>query len=184
MATMMYTPFYLGKKQISNRLVASAMFEYGADKGKITEKIKGRYVELADGGSGLIITGMHAVSASAAVAPVMVNTRCDGYVEDLAEIAQAVHGRGGTILVQLQHCGDKTYSGEGYDRLAVCDKKVSDGRTYHQATKEEIQTVAADFAASALRCKQAGVDGIQIHGAHGFLINTFLSPSTNHRTDE
>ena len=84
MATMMYTPFYLGKKQISNRLVASAMFEYGADKGKITEKIKGRYVELADGGSGLIITGMHAVSASAAVAPVMVNTRCDGYVEDLA----------------------------------------------------------------------------------------------------
>ena len=125
MATMMYTPFYLGKKQISNRLVASAMFEYGADKGKITEKIKGRYVELADGGSGLIITGMHAVSASAAVAPVMVNTRCDGYVEDLAEIAQAVHGRGGTILVQLQHCGDKTYSGEGYDRLAVCDKKVS-----------------------------------------------------------
>ena len=82
MATMMYTPFYLGKKQISNRLVASAMFEYGADKGKITEKIKGRYVELADGGSGLIITGMHAVSASAAVAPVMVNTRCDGYVED------------------------------------------------------------------------------------------------------
>lgn len=74
MSTIMYTPFNLGDQQISNRLVASAMFEYGADNGKITEKIKKRYIELASGEAGLIITGMYAVSASGSVAPIMVNT--------------------------------------------------------------------------------------------------------------
>ena len=184
MSTIMYTPFPLGRTQIPNRLVASAMFEYGADNGRITEKIKERYLSLADGGAGLIITGMHAVSQAGRVAPVMVHTEYGGYIEDMREIAREVHGRGGKILVQLQHCGGKSSQADGYDRFSVCEKIVSDTCIYHEATKDELRRVAADFAASALRCKEAGVDGVQIHGAHGYLINTFLSPSTNHRADE
>lgn len=184
MSKVMYSPVNLGTIQISNRLVASAMFEYGADNGKITDKIKNRYFELASGGAGLIITGMHAVSASGAVAPIMVNTEYDGYIKDLKEIADTVHTKGGKIVVQLQHCGGKTCQADGYDHFSVCEKKVSDSCIYHEATKAELQKVAADFAIAALRCKKAGVDGVQIHGAHGYLINTFLSPSTNHRTDE
>lgn len=180
----MYSPFNLGAIQIGNRLVASAMFEYGADNGRITEKINNRYLELADGGAGLIITGMHAISASGAVAPIMVNTEYDGYIKDLEKIANTVHAKGGKIVVQLQHCGGKTCQADGYDHFSVCDKKVSDSCVYHEATKAELQKVTADFAAAALRCKKAGVDGVQIHGAHGYLINTFLSPSTNHRSDE
>lgn len=184
MSKTMYTPFKLGNRQISNRLVASAMFEYGADNGKITEKIKHHYIKLADGGAGLIITGMHAVSASGSVAPIMVNTEYDGYVENLKNIANDVHCRGCNIIVQLQHCGGKTGQAEMYDKFDVCEKQISEKLVYHQATKEELHKVAMDFASSALRCKSAGVDGIQIHGAHGYLINSFLSPSTNHRTDE
>lgn len=184
MSKTMYTPFYLGNTAISNRLVASAMFEYGADNGKITEKIKERYLALADGGAGLIITGMQAVSASGSVGPIMVHTEYDGYVEDMSSIANTVHKRGGKIVVQLQHCGGKTSQAEGYDKFNVCEKKMADNCIYHEATKDELQKVVMDFAASALRCKKAGVDGIQIHGAHGYLINTFLSPSTNYRTDE
>ncbi|MDO4325692.1 MAG: NADH:flavin oxidoreductase [bacterium] len=184
METIMYTPFHLGKFQIANRLVASAMFEYGADNGKITEKIKKHYLEVVEGGTGLLITGMHAVSASGAVAPIMVNTEYDGYISDLKDVAHAVHTQGGKIIVQLQHCGAKNCSADGYDRFSVCEKKVSDSCIYHEATQGELSKVVKDFAASALRCKEAGVDGVQIHGAHGYLINTFLSPSTNHRTDE
>lgn len=183
MTSIMYTPFCMGNAQISNRLVASAMFEYGADNGKITEKIKKRYLELSDGGAGLIITGMHAISVTCGVGPIMVNTEYDGYIADMRDIADAVHAKGGKIVVQLQHCGGKTSQADSYDKFAVCEKKVSDSCIYHEATKEELCKVAADFAASALRCKKAGVDGVQIHGAHGYLINTFLSPSTNHRTD-
>lgn len=184
MSTIMYTPFQLGNIQVSNRLVASAMFEYGAENGKITEKIKKRYLSLADGGAGLIITGMHAVSASGSVAPIMVNTEYDNYVSDMRDIANTVHEKGGKIIVQLQHCGEKTCIADGYDKFAVCEKKMSETCIYHEATKTELHKVAADFAKSALRCKEAGVDGVQIHGAHGYLINTFLSPSTNYRTDE
>ena len=184
MSTIMYTHFHIGDTQIANRLVASAMFEYGADNGKITDKIKERYRQLADGGAGLIITGMQAVSASGAVAPAMVNTEYDGYVSDMRDIADIVHASGGKIVVQLQHCGGKTCQAEGYDHFAVCEMTVSDSCTYHEATKEELHKVVADFAASALRCKKAGIDGVQIHGAHGYLINSFLSPSKNHRTDE
>ncbi|MGL5436427.1 MAG: hypothetical protein ACRDBO_13670 [Lachnospiraceae bacterium] len=184
MSTIMYTPFPLGDIQIPNRLVASAMFEYGADNGKITEKIKVRYRQLTDGGIGLIITGMHAVSATGAVAPIMVNTEYEDYISDMNDIANEVHAKGGKIIVQLQHCGGKTSQAENYDNFSVCEKKVSDNYIYHEATKEELHKVATDFAASALRCKQAGIDGVQIHGAHGYLINSFLSPSTNHRIDE
>lgn len=184
MSAIMYTPFQIGNTQISNRLVASAMFEYGADNGKITEKIKERYRALADGGAGLILTGMHAVSASGSVAPMMVNTEYDNYVLDMSHIAKTVHEKGGKLLVQLQHCGGKTSTADGYDKFAVCEKRVSESCLYHEATRDELHKVAADFAASARRCKEAGVDGVQIHGAHGFLINSFLSPSTNHRTDE
>ena len=184
MSTIMYTPFNLGSIQVSNRLVASAMFEYGADNGKITGKIKERYIMLGDGGAGLIITGMHAISASGSVAPIMVNTEYEGYIKDLSIITNAVHKRGGKIIVQLQHCGGKTCSADGYDKFSVCEKKVSENCVYHEATKDELYKVVMDFATSALRCKEAGADGVQIHAAHGYLINTFLSPSTNYRTDE
>lgn len=184
MSAIMYTPFQIGNAQISNRLVASAMFEYGADNGKITERMKKRYLALADGGAGLIITGMQAVSASGAVAPIMVNTEYDGYVEDMSDIANIVHKKGGKLVVQLQHCGKKTAQADGYDKFDVCENRISDHCIYHAATKEELHKVAMDFAASALRCKEAGADGVQIHGAHGFLINSFLSPSANNRTDE
>lgn len=184
MSTIMYTPFQVGNVQIPNRLVASAIFEYGAENGKITKNIKEHYFALASGGAGLIITGMQAVSASGAIASIMVNTEYDGYVEDMNDIANIVHKKGSKIIVQLQHCGKKTAPIDGYDKFDVCESRISNNCIYHAATKEELHKVAMDFAVSALRCKEAGVDGVQIHGAHGFLINNFLSPSTNNRIDE
>lgn len=180
----MFSSFHLGGSVVKNRLAASAMFEYGADSGKITDKIKKRYHQLVHGGAGMVITGMTAVSTGAGVAPIMVNTDYDGYVSDLGEIAADARSAGAKLIVQLQHCGAETFPAEGYDHFAVCEKKVSCLRAYHEATPAELRKTAQAFAASAARVKQAGADGVQIHAAHGFLINTFLSPSTNHRTDE
>lgn len=195
----MYQPFTLGSLTLKNRLVASAMFEYGAKEGRITEKILERYRQLAQGGIGGIITGMQAVTASGAVAPQMVHTEYDGYVQDMQALADAVHREGCKLFVQLQHCGGKTRPAEGYDHFTVSppedtDKghSASDLRSlriqdssvvYHAATAEELRKVAEDFGRAARRCQQAGVDGVQLHGAHGYLINSFLSPSTNHRQD-
>lgn len=180
----MYSSFKIKGLEIKNRLVASAVFEYGADNGRVTPKIEERYRRLAEGGSGLIITGMQAVSASGAVAPFMVNTEYADYVPDMRRIADTAHANGSRLIVQLQHCGSKTWSAEGYDHFAVCRTRISDEVTYHEATKAELLKVASDFARSAKLCKEAGADGVQIHAAHGYLLNSFLSPSTNHRTDE
>lgn len=184
MENRMYSSFKIGKLEIPNRLAASAMFEYGAVNGHISEKIMARYEALAKGGAGLIFTGMQGVRAKACIAPVMVHTEYEKYVQDMQELAKIVHGNGAKLFVQLQHCGTKTSKAEGYDRFSVSQVQVSDDFLYHEASKEELQELAADFAYSALRCKEAGIDGVQIHAAHGFLLNSFLSPSTNKRHDE
>lgn len=184
MENRMYSPFQIGKLTIANRLAASAMFEYGAVNGQISEKIIARYEALAKGGAGLIITGMQGVRASACVAPIMVHTEYENYVQDMRKIAKFAHKEGAKLFVQLQHCGAKTGKADNYDKFSVSAVQVSDDCQYHEASKEELQKLAADYARSALRCKEAGVDGVQIHAAHGFLLNSFLSPSTNKRTDE
>lgn len=180
----MYQRFSIGNVQIKNRLVASAMFVYGAVDGKMSEKLFDRYRKLAEGGSGLIITGMNAVTKSGATAPVMVDAEYPGYEEDLAKLVDSAHDHNAKLIVQLQHCGARTWSSEGYDRFSVCATQTESGPAFHEATTEELREVERAFAKASLRCKAAGADGVQIHAAHGFLINSFLSPSTNRRTDE
>ncbi len=184
MSKTMYSPFQIGNLPLANRLVASAMFEYGAENGKISDKIRARYEAVAKGGAGLIITGMQAVRKAGSVAPIMVNTAYIGYVQDMQEMAAMVHKHGAKLFVQLQHCGARTWQAEGYDQFSVSETKVSETCTFHEAAKEELQKLTEDYVCSALRCKEAGIDGVQIHAAHGFLLNSFLSPITNKRDDE
>lgn len=160
------------------------MFEYGADDGKISERIVNLYETLAKGGSGLIITGMQSISDGAGYGPIMVKTSYDGYVNDLKKIVDVIHKYGSQVFVQLQHVGYKTNWKMGYDTFGVSEMKVSEECTYHEATQEGLNKVIQDFAISALKCKEAGCDGVQIHAAHGFLINSFLSPHFNHRKDK
>lgn len=184
MSKTMYSPFQIGNLMIANRLVASAMFEYGAENGRISDKIRERYEELSKGGAGLIITGMQAVRKAGSVASIMVNTEYAGYVQDMQEMAAAAHAHGAKLIVQLQHCGVKTSQAEGYDKFSVSEMQVSSTVSFHEASKEELQKLVQDYVRSALCAQEAGADGAQIHAAHGFLLNSFLSPITNKRTDE
>lgn len=159
----MYTPFKINRLTLKNRIVKSAMFEFAADTGRITDKIGVIYEEAAKGGAGLIITGMQAVSSDGSLGPAMVQAGYEGYVQDLAQITQTVHRYGSKLIVQLQHTGS--------------------GLSCDGATEEELHTVAANFATAAKQCMAAGCDGVQVHAAHGFLINSFLSPKRNQRND-
>ena len=183
MNSILYTPYKIDGLEIKNRFTASAVFDYGADNGKITGKIKKRYASLADGGTGMIISGMHAVRPEGGMGPFNATPKAEGYAEGLKEITEYAHKQAAKFFVQLCHCGTSTSSAEGYDTLAVCETKGRDGRTFHAATEEELKRIEEDFADSARICQQGGADGIEIHAAHGYLVNTFLSPVTNHRTD-
>lgn len=179
----MYDPFQIGNLTVKNRLIRSATFEFGADNGRITPRIIELYRELAAGGSGLIISGMQAVLPGAGISPTMVQATYDRYVADMKQVADAVHQNGSLLFVQLNHAGYKASKSDGFDHLGSSEREVSEGHTYHEATPDEIKMIIEAFGKAARRCKEAGCDGVQIHAAHGFLINTFLSPHFNHRTD-
>jgi len=175
--------YKIGNITISNRLVASAMFEFGADEGKISPRIIDRYDTLSKGGAGLIITGMQAISKNSSIGSIMVETSYDKYVEDMKNITAIVHKNGSRLFVQLNHAGYKTNWSAGGETCGVSDFAVNENCTYHEATINEIRNIVEDFGKAAKKCKEAGCDGVQIHASHGYLINTFLSPYYNHRTD-
>lgn len=179
----MYDSFQIGSLAIANRLVASATFEFGADNGKVSQRIVDHYRELAAGGSGLIVSGMQTVLSSASSGSIMVDTTYDRYVDDMKKLVDAVHANGSRLFVQLNHSGYKTFKGEGYDRIGVSEKDVAEGCTFREATRDDIKRIVDAFGAAAGRVKAAGADGVQIHSGHGYLLNTFLSPYFNHRTD-
>ena len=183
-AITMYTAFNIGNLTIKNRLVRSAIYEFGAEQGQITPRIKTFYQELAAGGSGLIITGMHSVAPGAGIGPAMVSAAADDYVEQMRQIAEQVHSYGSRIFVQLNHAGYRTDWRHGYDCFGVMERAVAEDCTYHAMSAAEIKAVAQAFAIAAQKCQAAGCDGVQIHAAHGFLLNTFLSPYFNQRTDD
>jgi 2,4-dienoyl-CoA reductase-like NADH-dependent reductase (Old Yellow Enzyme family) len=181
--SLIYRPLKIGNLTAKNRIIHSATFEYGASDGKITPALVELYQKWAEGGSGVIVTGQAAISAGGRFVPIMVDTTYDGFVDDLKKITDVVHKNGSLLFVQLNHCGYKTFKMPGYDNLGVSDLTMDD-RSFHQATLDEIKKIAADFGLAAKRCREANCDGVQIHACHGYLLNTFLSPYFNRRTDE
>jgi 2,4-dienoyl-CoA reductase-like NADH-dependent reductase (Old Yellow Enzyme family) len=181
--SLIYSELKIGNLTAKNRIIRSATFEFGASDGKVTPALVELYRKLAEGGSGVIVTGQIGVSAGGRTAPIMMETTYDGFVDDFKKITDEVHKNGSLLFVQLNHCGYKTSKLPGYDDLGVSDLTMDD-RTFHQATRDEIKKIASDFGLAAKRCREANCDGVQIHACHGYLLNTFLSPYFNRRTDE
>lgn len=170
----------LGNLTVKNRLVRSATFEGGADNGVITPFLRDIHEGLARGGVGLIITGMMGPGLNSSLKSGMVRIDRETFVPKYAEIAKAIHQHGCKVIIQISHCGVKAKTVEEDSPLGPSDiEGLARGMT-----KGEIKTVITDFGKAAKRCKEAGADGAQIHGAHGYLISQFLSPYFNKRSDE
>ncbi|HEY43771.1 MAG TPA: NADH:flavin oxidoreductase [Anaerolineae bacterium] len=169
-----------------NRLVRSATAERMADAdGRPLPLLKNLYAELAKGGVGLIITGHMYVHPSGKAHVEMTGVHSDDLLPDLAQLADAVHHENGRIIVQINHGGmncsretvDETFAPSAVDQPYV-------SRPAREITLKEIDDLIQAYANAARRVQEAGFDGVQIHAAHGYLINQFLSPLINHRTDE
>jgi 2,4-dienoyl-CoA reductase-like NADH-dependent reductase (Old Yellow Enzyme family) len=175
----------VGGITLKNRIIRSATQEGAADQeGHITEKLISIYEMVAAGGAGAAITGMMGVDENSRAFPNMVKVYEDDFISGLGEIVDKAHAQDCKIIVQLAHCGAKASSDNGSSPLAPSDFVLSDNKSTGSITKEEIQSVIHSFAIAAERCKEAGADGVQIHGAHGYLLSEFLSPLFNKRNDE
>jgi 2,4-dienoyl-CoA reductase-like NADH-dependent reductase (Old Yellow Enzyme family) len=172
--------------ELSNRLVRSATWEGLSDPdGSVNDRLIDVYRDLAEGGVGLIITGYIAVRADGRQQSTQLLAHRDEFVPGLAGIADIVHEHGGKIVAQIVHCGGQAdRKATGLDPVAP---SAVESPGYPEVPRElstdDINTLIASFANAARRLKEAGYDGVQLHGAHGYLLAQFLSPSRNRRRD-
>ncbi|MDA8091853.1 MAG: NADH:flavin oxidoreductase [Nitrospiraceae bacterium] len=172
---------------LENRSVRSATWEGMCDKdGRPTEKLASCYRGLAEGKAGLIITGYAFVRPDGKQMPGTLGIHADDFAAGMRALTQAVHEEGGKICIQLVHTGGQTTTkAAGRPPLAPSAVKAEQFfEVPQEMTRKEIDEIVTAFGDSARRARQYGFDAVQLHAAHGYLINQFLSPLTNRRTDE
>lgn len=184
-------PLYLPNgSALRNRLAKAAMSEtLGTYHNHPTVKLVELYRRWSASGIGLLITGNVMIDRRALGEPGNVVIEDETDLPVLHKWARAATGQGAAIWVQLNHPGKQSTKGLNRSNLApsaVPFRKdmASLFETPREATTAEIEDIIQRFGRSAAICKKAGFSGVQIHGAHGYLINQFLSPHHNRRTDE
>lgn len=171
---------------LRNRFVRSATWEGMCDgEGRPPEKLIRLYADLARGNIGLIITGYCFVRPEGKQHPGKMGIHTDDFAAELTALASAVHEEGGKVCMQLVHAGGQTSTANAGRRpLAPSAVQVAQyDETPEELTLADIRQIVTAFADAATRAKAYGFDAVQLHGAHGYLINQFLSPLTNRRND-
>lgn len=170
---------------LKNRLVRSATHEAMADEnGFPTERLYKLYERLAKGGVGLIISGYAYVSRDGK-SDAMLGIDSDQLIPNYRELVNQVHQNGARIAMQINHCGRQTtkeMTGSQPIAPSTVKEKVFLVKP-REMTEDDIERIIEVFAQSARRVKEIGFDALQLHAAHGFLINQFLCPHTNRRDD-
>jgi len=173
--------------RLENRLVRSATWEgMCSEDGVPGEALVELYRELARGGVGLIITGFAYVSPDGRPLPGAMGLHDDALVSALRALTDAVHREGGKICVQLGHAGGQTREslcgGRPLAPSAVAAPQYAP-ESPQELSGADIERILQAFADAARRARECGFDAVQLHAAHGYLINQFLSNHTNLRGD-
>jgi len=181
----LFSNYIIKDLELKNRIVMAPMCMYSAeDDGKAKEWHLLHYATRAVGGVGLIIQEATAVEARGRITANDLGIWDDSQIEGLKKISDTCRKYGAKMGIQLGHAGRKCEA-EGERIIAPSSIAFSDEyRVPNEMTKAEINEVTQAFKDAAGRCAEIGYDIIEIHGAHGYLINEFLSPLTNTRTDE
>ena len=179
----------IGSLTLRNRVVMPAMGSgLSSPDGEITEQLIRYYEERAKGGTGLIITEFTTIDYELGRGTVnQLRIDDDRYITGFRRLAEAVQKHGARIFAQLHHAGRESNSYLTGGKQVVAPSAVTCaaiGEEPRELTPAEIKEIIQKFIDGASRCKEAGVNGVELHGAHGYLINQFLSPNTNLRTDE
>ena len=186
MILQMFNPIKLKDMEVRNRITLPPMCMYCAgEDGMPNDTHFVHYVSRAAGGTGLII-----MEATGVVPRGRISDHCLGLWNDeqaaaIGKIVKACQARGAKMAIQLNHAGRKCAArAEPYIHAPSPIAFSDEYQTPREITREEIAEVVAAFRAAARRALSAGFDALEIHAAHGYLISEFLSPLTNHRTDE
>ncbi|WP_323037068.1 bifunctional salicylyl-CoA 5-hydroxylase/oxidoreductase [Pararhodobacter sp.] len=194
----MFAPFQLRDMALKNRIVVSPMAQYKAVDGCPTDWHLIHYGERAKGGAGLVYTEMTCVSDTGRITPGCPGLYAPEHEAAWSRLTQFVHSEtDARICCQIGHSGRKGSTNLGWegmdlplaegnwDLVSASDLAWSPQNAMPRAaTRADMDTIKAQFVASAQMAERAGFDMIELHAAHGYLLSSFISPTSNHRTDE
>ena len=176
----LFDPLRIGYMEIQNRFMRSPTTSAWSDeKGILRSEIITHHKRLAEGGVGLIIKGHTYVKDSGKAHVGMAGNSSDIHIPKLRELTDAVHKHEGKIIAQLNYGGYNSI----VDRAGPSLLKTVDFMA-RGLSLDEIHDIVGAFGKAALRAMDSGFDGVQLHGAHGYLISQFLSRLTNKRNDD
>ncbi len=180
----LFSPLKIGTFTVRNRILSTAHFTGFAEKGMPSDRHRAYWGSKAKGGIGLIITEVQPVHPTAGIGPSMIQCYRDGVAKAFRPIVEEVHRYGGRIMAQIWHPGKSTLP---YSVQEVVSSSPIPSPSYgtrpRALTVKEIQELVESYARSAARMREGGLDGVEIHCAHGYLPLQFMSPLHNQRTD-
>ncbi len=197
MKNTLFTPVKIRSVTFKNRIVVSPMCQYSSVDGYANDWHLVHLGSRAVGGAGLIISEATAVSPEGRISPDDLGIWEDGHIIMLKRITSFISSQGAVAGIQLAHAGRKASSYSpwksglplkkedgAWQPVAPSAIPFKDGYPMpHELSVDEIQKIQGDFVDAAIRAKQAGFKVIELHAAHGYLLNEFLSPLSNTRND-
>ncbi|MCF6387132.1 NADPH-dependent 2,4-dienoyl-CoA reductase [Mycobacterium sp. MBM] len=173
------SPLDLGFTTLRNRVIMGSMHTGLEDRARDTDKLAAYFAERARGGVGLIITGGYAPNRTGWLLPFAAEMLSSADARRHRRITAAVHAEGGKIALQLLHAGRYAYH-----PLSVSASSIKAPiNPFRPRTLRDVEGTIDDFVRAALLARSAGYDGVEIMGSEGYLLNQFLAPRTNKRTD-
>ncbi len=183
---VLFENFKVKGLRLKNRIVMAPMCQYSSDEnGFVKDWHIFHYASRAVGGVGLIILEATSVEPDGRISFNDLGIWSEQHVEGLKRLTSAIHENGSKVAIQIAHAGRKSRT--AVLPIAPSAIRFSDSKKYRQPVqmdKNRIDEVAENFSKAAERAVLAGFDAVEIHAAHGYLINEFLSPLTNKRKDE
>lgn len=183
----MFSPIQIGHVTVPNRFVVPPMANnLGNTDGSLSETSLAYYEARAKGGFGLVTIESTVVYKEAKGGPRKACLFSDDTIESFRKVTEACHAYGAKVSIQLQHAGPEGNSKlTGYPLKAASAMPAAFGREVPEAVpNDEVYRIIECYGDAARRAQEAGVDVIELHCAHGYLVSTFISQRTNHRTDE
>ncbi|MFC2016303.1 FAD-dependent oxidoreductase [Chloroflexota bacterium] len=178
-------PLQIGQMNLKNSIVMPPMVvQYATNEGYVTKRTQQYYEARAMGGVALVIVEATYVHPEGQIIPKELGISDDKFIPGLSELAQAIHKHGARAAIQLVHGGRIAIpTPDGVAPVGPSAIPAAGRGMPRELTNDEIAEIINYFTLAALRAKKAGFDGVEIHGAHGYLIAQFISQPSNRRND-
>jgi N-ethylmaleimide reductase len=196
MTSVLFQPFKMHDLMLRNRIVLAPLTRGRAGKERLPNRTMAEYY-VQRSAAGLLITEATTISEEANGWNESPGIYTDEMAEAWKQVTKGVHENGGLIFLQLWHTGRASHSSFHGGKPAVAPSAIKinedyihtpNGKQPHEVPRAletaEIPRVVGDYRRAAERAKSAGFDGVEVHAANGYLLDTFLQSKTNHRTDQ